>query len=181
MTSDRTIFPINNENICMDSANPSRIQKAFPTRRVRKSKNITLVMEDTALHLRHRLPETSATKAVAVDIPESSKEPTAFLPQTWSVSALEVWKALARRPHNRSTTISKSVNASSCATPTINEETLFMVESDNRDQCLSFNSSATSQLVLDRIMSQSVRSLTSTHLRKQSSVKLATYDLLFCP
>ncbi|KAL5561734.1 hypothetical protein UlMin_031481 [Ulmus minor] len=94
-------------------------------------------------------------------LPESPRAPMEFLSRSWSASALQVCKALASNNNLPPPCMaSKSANSSSsCASASIPED--INEESEEvpmlpRNQ-FSFASSATSQLVLDRIMSQSMR------------------------
>ncbi|KAG6571455.1 VAN3-binding protein, partial [Cucurbita argyrosperma subsp. sororia] len=89
-----------------------------------------------------------------------------FLSRSWSASAFEVSKALVPPPSMNTAAMPfhlppKSASGSSCTTSSIPEDVTgefedFPVLQGNGNN-FSFSSSATSQLVLDRIMSQSVR------------------------
>ena len=88
-----------------------------------------------------------------------------FLSRSWSVSALEVSKALAPPHHHHhhsvssTSTVPKSASSSSCTTTSIPEDINGEMEELDKAAVanqFSFTSSATSQLVLERIMSQSV-------------------------
>ncbi|PON94959.1 Pleckstrin-like [Trema orientale] len=106
--------------------------------------------------------KTSRRPEYNTHLPESPRAPMEFLSRSWSASALQVSKALLTPNNNNPTPglSSKSGNSSSsCTTTSIAEDAIG--ESEELPMLaghqFSFASSATSQLVLDRIMSQSMR------------------------
>ncbi|XP_016498114.1 VAN3-binding protein [Nicotiana tabacum] len=110
-----------------------------------------------------------------VNLPESPKAPMEFLSRSWSASALQVCKALtssspsllpkasianscANITTTTTTTHSNNTNSTSSSVITI-PENISAEEEDSAKlagNTFSFASSATSQLVLERIMSQSM-------------------------
>ncbi|KAM3248553.1 hypothetical protein T459_08775 [Capsicum annuum] len=110
-----------------------------------------------------------------VNLPESPKAPMEFLSRSWSASALQVCKALTsssasstspsllpKTNNNSSANNNANTNSSGSSTVvvTIPENMVSVEEEDSANKLagntFSFASSATSQLVLERIMSQSM-------------------------
>ncbi|GFQ07450.1 hypothetical protein PHJA_002889100 [Phtheirospermum japonicum] len=108
-----------------------------------------------------------------IQLPESPRGPMEFLSRSWSASALQVSKALSLTPTNLSSLILPKCNAASnaAAAATIPENIAGEEEESAKlsGNTFSFASSATSQLILERIMSQSeISPLTSGRLSHSS-------------
>ncbi|KAE8685029.1 Forked1 isoform 2 [Hibiscus syriacus] len=121
-------------------------------------------MEAASPRIRRRPERMSHHSFSGTQLPESPRGPMEFLSRSWSASALQVSNAVASQHHHSLTNITptpKSTSSSSCTTTSIPEEV--NAETDELDKTtavsnqFSFTSSATStsQLVLERILSQS--------------------------
>ncbi|KAG9148527.1 hypothetical protein Leryth_025207 [Lithospermum erythrorhizon] len=107
-----------------------------------------------------------------VPLPESPRQPMEFLSRSWSKSALQVCKALAPTTHHHPSLPPKTSIVTKSISPTILENGGGKEEDESAKlsgNTFSFASSATSQLVLERIMSQSeISPLTSGRLSHSS-------------
>ncbi|XP_055813228.1 VAN3-binding protein-like [Solanum dulcamara] len=99
-------------------------------------------------------------KILNMNLPESPKAPMEFLSRSWSASALQVCKALTNSSSPSLLPPKANNNNNSSVVVTIPENIISVEEEDSANKLsgntFSFASSATSQLVLERIMSQSM-------------------------
>lgn len=102
-------------------------------------------------------------KNLNMNLPESPKAPMEFLSRSWSASALQVCKALTSSSPSVIPPKPNNNNNGSSVVVSIPENFISVEEEDSANKLagntFSFASSATSQLVLERIMSQSVSTI----------------------
>ncbi|CAA0828075.1 Plant protein of unknown function (DUF828) with plant pleckstrin homology-like region [Striga hermonthica] len=106
-----------------------------------------------------------------IQLPESPRGPMEFLSRSWSASALQVSKALTPANLSSSLALPKSGAGGSAVAAVIPENPAGEEEESAKlsGNTFSFASSATSQLILERIMSQSeISPLTSGRLSHSS-------------